>query len=56
MIVIIQPSPLTLDSVSAISSIGGGLWERRKMTALSKLNLAMIDVLVYNMLVMTYGL
>ena len=37
-------------------SIGGVLWERRMFSALSKLNLAMLGVVVYNMLVITYGL
>ena len=37
-------------------SIGGVLWERGMFSALSKLNVAMIGVVIYNMLVITYGL
>ena len=37
-------------------SIGGVLWERRMFSALNKLNIAMLGVVVYNMLVITYGL
>ena len=42
------------DAPEAIS-IGGALWERRKISALSKLNVAMMGV-VYYMPVMTYSL
>ena len=37
-------------------SVGGVLWERRMFSTLSKLNFAMIAVVVYNMLVITYKL
>ncbi len=37
-------------------SIGGVLWERRMFSVLSKLNLAMLGVVIYNMLVITYSL
>ena len=36
--------------------IGAVLWERRMFSTLSKLNLAMLGVVVYNMLVITYSL
>ena len=37
-------------------SIGGVLWERGMFIALNKLNIAMLGVVAYNMLVITYGL
>ena len=37
-------------------SVGGVLWERRMFSAPSKLNFAMVAVVVYNMLVITYKL
>ena len=39
-----------------MASIGGVLWERRMFSALGKLNVAMLAVVIYNMLVITYSL